>query len=586
MEEKAKPTSMGKPLYNLKRYFGHYKGYSVRLTLGVLGSIGYALALLPIPMLFKRIIDQRIPAGDTQGMLLDSGIILGLYLAFLGLSVGGKYFILWVTKQVTLKLRAESVEKLQQLAIGYYDKEDLGKLHSRIIQDTEKIDVMSNFIVSVLLVSAVTAIGTLALMIWMSWKLSVLVVIATAVFGVFAYMFRETAKARYKLWRESFDTFSSQVQELIQSIRLVRAYASEDRENSKVYETSSALTDRGIKMVTFFTIYGGVMETLMGLGQVVVIFGGGWLVMHGEMSMGAMVAYFFLLTHMFNPVRAILVNMEQAYAGTVALDSLYEHLDHDHVEPDRLTGIEKRVEGKVEFENVSFEYEPGRPVLRDTSVIAEPGKSVALVGQSGAGKTTFINLVQGFYSAQSGLLKIDGVDILDYQSKSLRSQMAVVSQDNIILSGTVLTNIMYGKPNATQDEVELAARLALAHEFIKDLPKGYNTEVGDRGVRLSGGQKQRIAIARAILRNPRILILDEATSALDTASERLVQEALNNLMKDRTTFIIAHRLSTVKNASEILVFDGGRVVERGNHSVLLKQGGIYAGLFGAQFEVA
>jgi subfamily B ATP-binding cassette protein MsbA len=268
------------------------------------------------------------------------------------------------------------------------------------------------------------------------------------------------------------------------------------------------------------------------------------------------------------------------------MDQLYHLLDHVNVEPDRERGLNQAIRGRVEFREVAFAYNSGAPVLSKISVSVSPGQTVALVGHSGAGKSTFINLLLGFYAPQSGSVLIDDIPQTEFQSRCLRSQMAVVAQENLLQPGTIRSNIMYGKPDAADAELVAAAELACAHEFIQGLPQGYDTEVGDRGVKLSGGQRQRIGIARAILRNPRILILDEATSALDTRSEKSVQKALENLKANRTTFVIAHRLSTVKNADMILVFDKGEIKERGTHDGLLVQNQIYARLFGAQFEVA
>jgi subfamily B ATP-binding cassette protein MsbA len=568
------------------RYLEMFRPFLGKLCLGVLLSVAWGMVLLPVPMLFKRIIDLRIAQADLHGLALDGGLIVGFYLLNLCLSVSSKYLILKVTKSVIMRLRSDTVNKLQQLSISFYDSEDLGRLHARVIQDTEKVDVMSNFIVSVLMVSLITACGTLFLMFRMHWQLALLVCLIAGVFWATQELFKSRIKSRIKAWRDEFEAFSAKVQQLIGAIRLVRAYATEERETSLVSASAVSLSHRGVEMVTFMAFYQGLTEVLMGISQVVVLVVGGYLVMQKDLSLGSLVAFYTLLGFLFNPIRTILVNIEQLFGGQLALEQHYHLLDHVNVEPDREKGLLQPIKGRVEFRDVDFGYNAQNPVLRKISVSVSPGQTIALVGQSGAGKSTFINILLGFYKPQSGLILIDDIPQEQFQSKCLRSQMAVVAQENLLQPGTVRSNIMYGKPEASEEELVAASELACAHEFIKDLPAGYDTEVGDRGVKLSGGQRQRIGIARAILRNPRILILDEATSALDTRSEKSVQKALENLKANRTTFVIAHRLSTVKNADMILVFDKGEIKERGTHEALLVENQMYARLFGAQFEVA
>jgi subfamily B ATP-binding cassette protein MsbA len=556
------------------------------LSAGILLSIALGLVLLPVPLLFKRIIDVRLPAKDLHGLIYDSSALLGLYVAHLGLLVSAKYLVLKNTKQVIMRLRSDVVLKLQQLSISFYDSEDMGLLHSRVIQDTEKVDVLANFIVSILLVSALQGLGAIILLWNMHWPLTALLLAVALAFWGLQEFFKSRIKVKYSLWRQEFDSFSAKVQSMLHNIRLVRAFATEDREVRTMTDTAVSLSHRGVEMVTYFALFSGLVELLTGLSMTVVLLGGGWFYLQGQLSLGVLVAFFTMLGFVFKPLGTILNNIDQLFGGQVALKQVYDLLDHPNIEPDRADGLVKPLAGRVEFRGVSFQYNGGQPALQDVEVSVAPGQTVALVGASGAGKTTFISLLLGFYRPTQGLVLIDDVTLEQYQSKGLRSQMAVVAQDNILLAGTVRSNILYGRPEATQEEIQAAADLACAWDFIQQLPQGLDTEVGDRGVKLSGGQKQRLAIARALLRDPRILILDEATSALDSHSERAFQMALENLRKDRATFIIAHRLSTVKNADCILVFDQGKVVERGTHEELLARKGAYSALFGAQWEVA
>jgi ABC-type multidrug transport system fused ATPase/permease subunit len=558
----------------------------VGLVAGIALSLPLAFILLPVPLLLRRIIDVRLPGKDFNGLLLDSGLVLACYVANLALMVASRYAVLRTTKDVIMRLRSEVVLKLQQLSISFYDSEDLGLLHSRVIQDTEKVDVMANFIVSVLMVSALQGVGAVVLLWMQNWQLTVLLlVVAGAFWGLQAY-FKSRIKVVYGRWRVEFDSFSAKVQDLLQSIRLVRAFAAEDREARHMTETAASLSHRGVEMVTTFALFNGLVKLLTGVSMMVVLLGGGWFYLKGQLSLGALVAFFTMLNFVFEPLGAILNNIDQLFGGQVALDQVCALLDHPDIEPERSEGLVKPLAGRVEFRGVGFTYPAGHPALVDASVSVAPGQTVALVGASGAGKTTFISLLLGFYHPSKGQVLIDDVPLEEYQTRPLRGQMAVVAQDSVLLAGTVRSNVLYGRPDAKEAELEQACRMACAWDFIQLLPKGLDTEVGERGVMLSGGQKQRLAIARALLRDPRILILDEATSALDSVSERAFQQALENLHSRRTTLVIAHRLSTVKNADLVLVFDKGSIIERGTHTELLERGGAYARLFGAQWQAA
>jgi ABC-type multidrug transport system fused ATPase/permease subunit len=568
------------------RLLARFKPVWPGLAAGVLLSIGLGLILLPVPLLFKRIIDVRLPAKDLGGLAQDCALVLGLYVAHLLLLVSSKYLVLKTTKQVIMELRGDVVQKLQQLSISFYDNEDLGLLHSRIIQDTEKVDVMANFMVSVLLVSALQGVAAIIILGTQNGLLTALLLLMALAFWGLQAWFKARIKARISLWRDDFNSFSAKVQSLLHSIRLVRAFATEDREARTMAETAQSLSHNGVQMVTFAALFQGLVRLLTGFSTALVLLVGGWIYVQGRLTLGELVAFYAMLGYVFEPLGTILNNIDQLFGGQVALGQVYELLDHPDIEPERADGLVKPLAGRVEFRDVRFNYPAGQPALQGASVQVAPGQTVALVGASGAGKTTFISLLLGFYRPSAGQVLVDDVPLEQYQTKGVRGQMAVVAQESILLAGTIRSNVLYGRPDASAADLEKACRLACAWDFIHELPQGLDSEVGDRGVKLSGGQKQRLAIARALLRDPRILILDEATSALDSHSERAFQQALENLRTQRTTFVIAHRLSTVKNADLLLVFEQGRIVERGTHQELLGRGGAYAKLFGAQWEVA
>ena len=567
-----------------RRFLAMFRPVLPGLVTGVLLAVAQALVLLKVPQLFKDILDVQLPQRAFNGLLLDAGLVLGLFLVNLAVLVGSRYLVLKTTKHVVMRLRADVVLKLQHLSISFYDGEDLGQLHSRIIQDTEKVDVMANFIVSVLLTSMVRGLGAVAMLWFMNRQLTVLLLVVALAFWGLQEFFKKRIKARYKLWRTEFDSFSAKVQVLLHSIRLVRAFTTEQQESEHMTETAASLSHRGVVMVTYMALFNGLVELLTGVSMVVVLLGGGWLYLQGQISVGVLVAFFTTLGYVFGPLGAILNNIDQLFGGQVALGQIYGLLDHPDIEPERADGLVKPLAGRVELRNVAFSYPKGQPALVDANVQVKPGQTVALVGASGAGKSTFVSLLLGFYRPSAGQVLVDDVPLEQYQTKGLREQMAVVAQDNVLLAGSIRSNIRYGRPEATEAELERACRTACAWDFIQELPQKMETEVGERGVKLSGGQKQRLAIARALLRDPRILILDEATSALDSLSEQSFRQALENLRADRTTFVIAHRLSTVKNADLLLVFDKGSIVERGTHQQLLEKHGAYSKLFGAQWE--
>lgn len=565
------------------RYLLEFRDLKRRLALGNLFAVIQAVSLVPVSLLFKQVIDVYVPAGDAMALWYVAAVGVSLWGVHVAATVASRYFTLSATKTVTERLRARLTMKLQQMSLRFHDHERAADLHSRVVMDTERVDVMANHLVVGILVSVLVALSVAVVLVWMNPGLAVLVGLAVPLYLLIRRAYAPLLKAGHKDFRSRMEQMSSTVSEVLHAIRLVKSFANEHHEQQRVEERIASVTHRGVNLFTQSAAFQTLLQAVGGICSILIFCVGGWMVMGGHLTVGEVVAFASLLGMFLTPVNTLISSTDVLFAGRAGLESIYALLDiHDTEESEHLPQIEVR--GEVRFENVRFGYRPDQPVLNGIEFTVAPGEQVALVGGSGAGKTTLINLILAFYSPQAGRVLIDGHDVLSLNIRRLREQIGVVSQDNVLLSGTIRENIRYGRLEATDAEIEAAARLANAHDFIVATPDGYDSDIGDRGVRLSGGQKQRIAIARAVLRDPKILILDEATSALDSESEHLVQEALDRLRVSRTSFIIAHRLSTVQNADRILVLRDGRIVEQGRYEELLALRGEFYRFHRLQFE--
>ena len=512
-------------------------------------------------------------------------------LAALGIAVVGalcsyteKYLTTSVGQWVMHDLRRSLYSHVQRLSLSYHDHKQTGDLISRVTTD---IDAIQSFIASGLLgalVNSLTLVGMVGVMFYINWRFTLIALsVAPVLFGVvFSYTRRIKKAARAVRKKES--EIVSVIQEVLTSIRVVKAFAREEYEQRRLEEESLesveiALHARGLKAKL-----SPIVEILVALGTSMVLWFGARMVLGGTLSAGTLVVFILYLKQMYKPMQDLSKMTDSYSKAAVGYERIRETL-HTSREVHDLPGARKAppFKGRIEFDNVSFGYDPATPVLRNVSFRIEPGQTAALAGPTGAGKTTVISLIPRFYDLDSGTIKMDGRDIRTFTIKSLRQQISFVLQETVLFHGPVWYNIAYGKPDASRSEILRAAELANAHEFIEKMPEGYDTIVGERGVTLSGGQRQRIAIARAVIRNTPILILDEPSSGLDAGSEKLVFEALDRLMEGKTSIVIAHRLSTIRRADTILMVKDGTIVERGRHEKLLQSGGLYAELYELQF---
>lgn len=428
-------------------------------------------------------------------------------------------------------------------------------------------------------------IGSLVMMFYLDWKLSLVTLIVVPLIGQAMKIFGRKLKKSGSLIQERTAEITSLLQETISGVRVVKSFAREEHEIERFQNQNDLNFKANMKSVQLSSLLTPTVEFLAAVIVTVILWFGGYQVVNGALTAGALIAFLTYAVNLANPVKRISRVYGTINKAMAAAERVFDVLDTQEDLKDKLDAKElPKISGKVKFDHVSFGYKDGVNVLHDLSLIANPGQVIAFVGPSGAGKSTIANLIPRFYDVTEGAITIDDIDIRDVTIKSLREQIGVVPQETMLFSGTIKENIRYGRLDATDEEIIEAAKAANAHNFIMNLADGYDTKIGERGITLSGGQRQRMAIARAILKNPRILILDEATSALDTESEEIVQEALDKLMVGRTSFVIAHRLSTIVHADKIVVLDNGRVQEMGTHQELMQTGGLYSHLYNIQFS--
>lgn len=573
------------------------------MLVGLAAVVGEGVADLLQPWPLKIVLDNVLKSRDIHGWL--NSFILSTVgndklaiLRFAALAVvviaaldavctyTDKYVTTSVGQWVVHDLRRVLYHHIQRLSLAYHDRKQTGDLMSRVTND---IDSIQTFISSGLLgslVNCLTLFGMVGVMLYINWQFTLIALSVAPVLFVVVYSYTRRIKKASREVRKKEGEMVSVMQEVLSSIRVVKAFAREEYEERRLEEESLESVEIAMRARSLKAKLSPLVGLIVAAGTAMVLWFGARMALSGALSAGSLVVFIMYLGKMYKPMQELSKMTDTYSKAAIGYERIQEVLQTDGEIKDLPgAGRAPRFKGRIEFDNVNFAYEPGRPILRDLSIKIEQGQVAALVGPTGAGKSTIISLIPRFYDPASGVVRIDGVDVRRFQQKSLRQQMSFVLQETLLFHGTIWSNIAYGKPEAARREILRAAEMANAQEFIEKLPEGYNTVVGERGVTLSGGQRQRIAIARAIIRNTPILILDEPSSGLDAASEKLVFEALDRLMEGRTSIVIAHRLSTIRRANIIFVIKDGAVAESGTHEQLLKSGGLYSELYRIQFSI-
>ena len=567
------------------RLLQYLRPYIPQTLMAVACMVLATSASLYVPWIVRDVIDGVLVNKDE---VLLNAITAGIVIVFAlrGFFVYGQtYLMAFISQKVVIDLREHLFRQFQRLSVSYFDRSQTGKVLSYMTNDVAALQGVLAQNVIELASESLALIGSLIAMFYLHWQLALLTLITVPMVAEAMKIFGAKLRKASGTMQQRAAEITSVLQEMIVSIRLIRLFVREDYEIDRFNRENVNNFDAQMKAAQLSATLTPVVEFLAALAVTVIVWYGGHEVIRGNLTSGSLIAFLVYAVNISNPVKRlgnVYGNIQRAVAAAErvfeVLDTLPEIQDAPGAKP------LPPIQGRVTFENVTFEYRPGEPALRNMSIDVEPGQVLAIVGPSGAGKSTIANLIPRFYDPQSGRICVDGIDIRNVTVASLREQLAMVPQDTILFSASIFENILYGRLDATREEVMAAAQAANAHNFILQLPDGYETQIGERGCQLSGGQRQRIAIARAILKNPRILILDEATSALDAESERLVQDALDKLMVGRTTFVIAHRLSTIQRADRILVLEKGRMAECGSHADLLDAGGLYCKLYSLQTE--
>ena len=576
---------------SMKRYMQFVKPYYWQIALTIfIGIFKFAIPLF-IPLLIKIVIDDIIGADALsnaekleQLYLWLGGTAIVFFLLRPPIEYYRQYYAQYVSNKILYDIRGYLYSHLQRLSLRYYANTRAGEIISRVINDVEQT---KNFVMIGLMnvwLDLATILIAIAIMLTMDVSLTIVALLAFPFYAFSVKYFFGRLRDLTRERSQALANVQSYLHERVQGMSIIKSFALEKHEQKIFNDTNDQFLEKAIDHTKWNAKAFAVVNTITDVAPLLVIGYAGYQVIQGNLTLGTMVAFIAYIERLYNPLRRLVNSSTTLVQSLASMDRVFELMDEDYDVTDKEKAHDLAVvDGKLEFRDVSFHYnDGGTEVLSDLNFTVKPGETVAFVGMSGGGKSTIVSLIPRFYDVTSGGIFMDDHDLRDVTTQTLRDQIGLVLQDSILFSDSVKANILMGKPGATDEEVIAAAKAANADEFISQLPEGYDTKVGERGVKLSGGQKQRVAIARVFLKNPPILILDEATSALDLESEALIQDSLGRLAHDRTTLIVAHRLSTITHADQILVIDHGKLSERGTHHELMEQKGVYYNLFQVQ----
>ena len=566
----------------LARYVLKHKG---RLVIAVVAVLVASLSGLVPPYLLKVAIDNYIVQGNLTGLTFIAIILVAIYLINWFSDYQRTYQISWLGQNMVNQIRINLFSHLHDLSFSFYDRSEAGRIISRVTNDTDTLSMIFVQGVVTFFSDIFTLVGIVVVMLWLSVPLTLATLVVLPLLLLSTLVFQSRLRRAYRMTRKRIAKVTSKLQESISGIREIQSFTRE-RDTMEVFRQANIENlQANVQAGRIFALLMPVIQIIGAVGTSIVLWYGGILTIGGGITLGILVAFLAYVTRFFRPIVNLTTFYNTVQSAMAAAERIFETMDTKPKIADAQDAIElPSVKGRIAFQNVSFGYNPSDPVLKNVDFSVEQGKTFAIVGPTGAGKSTMVRLLSRFYEPQSGTITVDGYDSRKVTLKSLHNQMGIVLQEPFLFSGTIMENIRYGKLDATDEETRNIAKLVGAHEFITSLSEGYETEVGERGMRLSVGQRQLISFARALLRDPPILILDEATSSLDPYTELKIKSGLSVLLKNRTSIVIAHRLSTVRNADNIIVVNDGEIVEEGNHRELMKKKGLYRRLYDKQFK--